>query len=158
MYAITFPEVKYPIGTIASGSFIEFETSEIFKKLYDNKIEQGIQTVIGGGKATCSCFIPKGGMAISGAYYDNIPCWITYYRGTSENIRVYVNNENGVNKKVKTFFGTANLNDEIKNIGIDPVKIALGHLQEAEEDMTALENLFPNGQVLKDVARMESSL
>ena len=60
--------------------------------------------------------------------------------------------------KVKTFFGTANLDDEIKNIGIDPVKIALGHLQEAEEDMTTVEDLFPNGQVLKDVARMESSL
>ena len=65
---------------------------------------------------------------------------------------------NNIIEQMLSKYEIKNLNDEIKNIGIDPVKIVLGHLQEAEEDKNTVEDLFPKAQVLKDVATLETTL
>ena len=117
-WSISLSEIKYLIGTIASGSFIELETSDVFEKYFENKVPQGILS-----EATCTCIIPQGGTAITVNYYDNIPCVITYYRGNSKNIQIYVSSNNGVNSQLTTFFGTANITkDELANIGLDARK------------------------------------
>ena len=150
-WSINLPDIKYLIGTIASGSFIELETSDVFEKYFENKVPQGILA-----EGTCTCFIPKGGMAITYAYYDNIPCVITYYRGNSKNIRIYVSSNNGVNSKLTTFFGTANLGNNLQMIGLDTIKFFFTPLETTEEDQTT--DAYPEVQVLANVAAIETVL